>query len=187
VNPYAPKLSFPDHVLKTRRDHKKYLGLIKAVAFLYQRQRPIKEVLHAGEMLSYIEATLEDIAVANDLAAAALSQSYADLTPQAQRLLAITREMLRARSNGKPQRVFTRRQLREYSHWGDWQVRTHLAELVELEHVHVRQGHMGKEYVYQLDEGVEETNEVVFGLTETSQLLAALGGPAGNLEANRAP
>jgi len=40
VIPYAPFLRFPQKPLRTRRDHRKYLGLIEVVAFLHQHQRP---------------------------------------------------------------------------------------------------------------------------------------------------
>ncbi|MND00321.1 50S ribosomal protein L11 [compost metagenome] len=32
VNPYAKELTFPDRLLRTRRDHMKYLTLIRAIA-----------------------------------------------------------------------------------------------------------------------------------------------------------
>jgi DNA primase len=154
VNPYAPQLTFPTKSLRSRRDHKKYLGLIKAIAFLRQKQRPVKEVMHGGEPLRYIEATLEDIALANSLGRDVLGQSGSDITPQARQLLTLIRKML---SNGHSDCVgkdgvatFTRRILREYTGWSDWQVRTHLAELVDLELVHARQGAFGKEYLYVL-------------------------------------
>ena len=47
----APQLTFPTKSLRSRRDHKKYLGLIKAIAFLKQKQRTVKEVTHGGEPL----------------------------------------------------------------------------------------------------------------------------------------
>ena len=40
ANPYAPQLGFPDGATRTRRDHVKYLTLIRAVALLHQHQRP---------------------------------------------------------------------------------------------------------------------------------------------------
>ena len=159
VNPYAPQLTFPTKSLKSRRDHKKYLGLIKAIAFLRQKQRPMKEVTHGGEPLRYIETTLEDIALANSLGREVLGQSSSDVTPQGRQLLALIRKML---SNGHSDCVgkdgvgaFTRRIVREYTGWSDWQVRTHLTELVDLELVHARQGAFGKEYLYVLDDEAE--------------------------------
>ena len=49
VNPYAEKLTFLDDKTRTRRDHLKYLTLIRAVALLHQYQRPIKTTDHNGE------------------------------------------------------------------------------------------------------------------------------------------
>jgi len=60
INPYAPQLNFPAHSLRARRDHKKYLMLIKAIAFLHQQQRPVKEHLHGDQVLRYIEVTREE-------------------------------------------------------------------------------------------------------------------------------
>lgn len=65
VNPYAAELTFPSESLRARRDHKKYLGLIDAIAYLRQYQREVKTIDEATE---YIEATLDDIAKANALA-----------------------------------------------------------------------------------------------------------------------
>ncbi len=42
VNPYARELTFPDSLTRTRRDHTKYLTLIRSIALLHQHQRPVK-------------------------------------------------------------------------------------------------------------------------------------------------
>ena len=186
VNPHAERLRFPFESLRSRRDHKKYLGLIKAIAYLHQRQREVKQVEHEGELVRYVEVSLTDIALANDLMSEVLAHSLSDLTPQAQRLLAVLREMIREKSNGEVKRCFSRRELREYSRWSDWQVKTHLAELVELEYVHVRQGAKGKEYLYEILTE-PEPGCVMLGLTPTDELLARLrqlGGESDHLEVN---
>ena len=43
VNPFATALTFPDHRLAARREHPKYLALIRSVAFLRQYQREEKD------------------------------------------------------------------------------------------------------------------------------------------------
>ncbi|MBL0382476.1 MAG: hypothetical protein JKP90_23330 [Desulfofustis sp. PB-SRB1] len=48
--------------------HKKYLGFIRAVAFLHQYQREIQTVEVDGTLVEYIEVTLTDIETANRLA-----------------------------------------------------------------------------------------------------------------------
>src|SRR5207249_4569608 len=57
VIPYAPLLRFPQKPLRTRRDHRKYLALIEAVAFLHQHQRPTREAVVDGEAVGYVEAS----------------------------------------------------------------------------------------------------------------------------------
>ena len=42
VNPYARKLTFPDSLTRTRRDHTKYLTLINSITLLHQYQRLVK-------------------------------------------------------------------------------------------------------------------------------------------------
>ena len=68
VNPYAEQLTFLSSSTRTRRDHMKYLSLISSIALLHQYQREIKQVAHNNQIIRYIEATLEDIAWANELA-----------------------------------------------------------------------------------------------------------------------
>ncbi|MBU0617452.1 MAG: CHASE2 domain-containing protein, partial [Planctomycetes bacterium] len=79
VNPYAKELTFIDSKLRTRRDHKKYLNLIRAVTLLHQYQRPLKKVNHNGRVIEYIESTLDDIEIANRLAAHTLGTSLDEL------------------------------------------------------------------------------------------------------------
>jgi len=43
VNPYAERLTFLDDKTRTRRDHRKYLGLIRAIALLHQRGIDVTE------------------------------------------------------------------------------------------------------------------------------------------------
>ena len=67
VNPFEPLLTYAEDRLLVRRDNPKYLHLILAVTFLHQLQRPVK---HDADFGDYIETTLDDIAIANELATA---------------------------------------------------------------------------------------------------------------------
>ena len=87
ANPYARHLTFLDDRTRTRRDHVKYLTLIRAIALLHQYQRPVRTVEHRGEAVPYLEVTLDDIAVANRLAHQVLGRSLDELPPQTRRLL----------------------------------------------------------------------------------------------------
>lgn len=154
VNPYASHLLFPSESLRARRDQKKYFALIKAVALLHQHQREIKTVAHQGEEISYIEVTLEDIETATRLARPVLERTAEELSPPSRTLLSIIRDKVTkecAHKKIEPREYpFTRRMVREWAGWSDWQVREHLKELVNLEFLRSRQGSWGREYLYEL-------------------------------------
>ena len=68
VNPYADQLTFLSDKTRTRRDHAKYLTLIKTITLLHQYQRETKIINHQGQAVEYIEVTLHDIEAANQIA-----------------------------------------------------------------------------------------------------------------------
>ena len=155
VNPFAEQLTFCDGRTRTRRDHVKYLTLIRAVTLLHQHQQPRRSATGAdGRQVAYIEVTVEDIAVANRLAHEVLGRSLDELPPQTRRLLdlldgivgqgsaadGIDRELVR----------LTRRELREHTGWSDTALKVHLARLVDLELVLAHRGERANSFVYEL-------------------------------------
>jgi DNA primase catalytic core len=154
VNPYARRLTFLDTLTRTRRDHEKYLTLIEAVALLHQRQRPRRRLEHGGEVVEYVEATLDDIAIANRLAAEVLGRTLDELPPQSRRFLELLSKMVdeRCEADGVERSGyrFTRREVLDHTAWSYPQVRRHLERLVELEYVLVHRGHRGQSLVYEL-------------------------------------
>jgi hypothetical protein len=154
VNPYARELTFHDSQTRTRRDHMKYLTLIRSVALLHQHQRPAKTVQHNGRAVEYIEVTVNDIAVANRLAHEILGRSLDELPPQTRRLLLTVDEMVTAEcKRQKMERSdyrFSRRDVREATGWGDTQLKIHLHRLEELEYLLVHRGGRGQSIVYEL-------------------------------------
>lgn len=158
VNPYAGRLTFADARTRTRRDHGKYLGLIAAVTLLHQHQRARKTATVGGQAVAYVESTIGDIEVANQLAHAVLGQSLDELAPQTRRLLLaihthVTREASELAVDASLIR-FTRRQLREAlqtngAGWGDTQLKVHLSRLVDLELLLVHRSESGS-YTYEL-------------------------------------
>jgi predicted transcriptional regulator/energy-coupling factor transporter ATP-binding protein EcfA2 len=64
-NPYAVELTLPDKVFKPRRANMHYLNFIRAVTLMHQWQREKQVDEQTGE--EYIEVTLEDIGIANEL------------------------------------------------------------------------------------------------------------------------
>ena len=154
LNPYAKWLTFPDQATRLRRDHEKYLTLIDAIAFLHQHQRPVRILERGAERIEYIEATLADIALANQLAHEVLGRSLDELPPQTRRLLKLidrfVAEQCAAQQICRAQHRFSRRMLREAIGWGDTQLRVHLSRLVELEYVLPRREGAGGKFLYEL-------------------------------------
>ncbi len=176
VNPFVRELTFLDDRTRTRRDHTKYLKLIESIALLHQYQRPVRTSERHGKTKEYIEATLEDIALANRLAAEVLGRSLDELPPQTRRLLMVLDEMVReaCRRDGveRTDHRFTRRDVRAFAGWSDTQVRLHLDRLVSLEYVLVHRGGRGQSFVYELlyDGQGKEGEPFVVGLADLDLL-----------------
>jgi DNA primase len=154
ANPYARELTFLDGQTRTRRDHVKYLTLIRSIALLHQHQRPRKTKTHRGQTVEYIEVSKDDIRIANQLTEEVLGRSLDELPPQTRRLLLLADEMVSAEcARLKMERTdfrFSRRDLRQHTKWGDTQLRVHLRRLEELEYLLIHRGGRGQCFVYEL-------------------------------------
>ena len=139
ANNYAEELNFRSDRTRTRRDHAKYLALIRVIALLHQHQREIKTVDHQGETIQYIEATREDIAKADDLAAAVMARSYEELPERTQFVLNTIHEQLvktcEAQASKAADFRFTRRELRTITGLGNTQLKLHLDRLEDFEYI----------------------------------------------------
>ena len=95
--------------------------------------------MHQEQAVEYIEVTLDDIAVANRLACEVLGRSADELPPQTRRLLGLVDEMVTAacRQKGidRADCRFSRRNVREFTNWGNTQLKIHLKRLQELEYL----------------------------------------------------
>ncbi len=202
LNPYADRLTFPDQATRTRRDHEKYLTLIDVIALLHQHQRDIKTTTRDGQTIEYVEATLGDIALANDLAHEVLGRSLDELPPQTRRVLTLVDAHVRGECERQAiQRSayrFSRRSLREHLGMGDTQLRLHLDRLTLLEYLLVRRDGPGGRIVYELlyDGSGEDGAPFVPGLIDVAALsststmteVAGVKGElAGRLRADRGP
>jgi DNA primase catalytic core len=154
VNPYADRLTFLSDKTRTRRDHEKYLTLIDTIALLHQHQRPVHVMNEAGQVVEYVEVTMDDIARANALAHEVLGRSLDELPPQTRRLLAMIVEHVRGlAASGAVRQVdvrFTRKELRAVTGWGDTQLRVHLDRLLSLEYLLAHREGAGGRFAYEL-------------------------------------
>jgi DNA primase len=176
VIPFAKHLRFRIDSIRARRDHKKYLTLIQSIAFLRQYQREIKTIDVEGESVKYIEANLDDVRLANKLAAEVLGISLDELSPPSRRLLDQIREMVIKKSDEQginaQDYTFTRRDIREYTGWSDTQVKRHINQLVDLEYIYSIMGSKGKEFMYELQyvEEVESGKKFLSCLIDVDEL-----------------
>ena len=180
INPYEPLLSYGEKGggagrLAFRRDHPKYLNLILAVTFLHQMQRPRKHDIGMGE--DYIETTLDDIAIANELAHSLFGQSLDDISIPSRDLLRLIGDYAAGRAAAEKKAAeeveWTRRELRESIQWTEARLRTHLGELIQLEYVGVKSGRFGQRFIHRLlvnPDEIETGGRFVAGLKSVEQL-----------------
>ena len=169
VNPYEPLLTYAENRLLVRRDNPKYLHLILAVTFLYQLQRPVKHDADAGD---YIETTLDDIAIANELATDLFGQSLGELSRPSRELLKLIRRMVEGLQQKKLPPEFSRRQIREFTGWSDYQIKIHVKQLEDLEYLLPLSGRRGQCFSYRLawdGEGLDG-ERFVLGLISVEEL-----------------
>jgi hypothetical protein len=176
-----------------RRDHEKYLTLIRAITLWKQYQREVKKGIDtAGREVDYIEATLEDIRLANELAHEVLGRTLDELPPQTRRLVSLIHRMVTEACERlemeQAEFRFFRSELRGETGWGDTQLKVHLARLVDLEYLVVhRHGH-AQRHVYELlyDGGGEDGGPFLPGLIDVEALEnPTYDGNRSGLEPNR--
>lgn len=193
LNPFAPALTFTSGRARNRRDHEKYLTLIDTIALLHQHQRPRgrHEVAlpggggSAGKIVEYVSVTLDDIALANELAPDVLGRSLDELPPQTRRLLDHIKTLVKTKQaqpgqSAKLAATFARRELREACGWSLTQVRVHLDRLVELECLELRHGKLGGGFLYELMLDPDAPAHVAhIGLIDVAELKKTYGYGAG--------
>jgi hypothetical protein len=175
ANPFAEQLTFIDDKTRTRRDHMKYLTLIRSIALLHQYQREIKTVTHNGQALEYIEVTLSDIEIANQLAHEVLGRTLEELPPQTGKLLKQIKAMVTAaceqQETEQTDYRFSRRDVREACGWGNTQLKVHLRRLEELEYLLIHRGGRGQSIVYELlYDGDLDDQKHLMGLIDVEKL-----------------
>jgi DNA primase catalytic core len=160
IRPLIVKNEFEDELkrfyrskLRSRRDYQKYIDLINTIALAHQYQREIKSAVDpTGATFQYIEATHEDIAIADDLLKDIMEQSVDERTPASKKMLEILTAWNEELPLNQPRPYrWTRREIRERTGWSDTQVRMVLGQLVDLEYlVQIGQGGRGNLVRYQL-------------------------------------
>ena len=175
VNPLADRLEFIDDCARRRRDHMKYLALIRSITLLHQYQREVRTTTHGPRSIAYIEATAQDIALANRLADQVLGKSIDELPPQTRRLLIDLHAWARQECESKQLQLrefrFTRRDIREVLGWNQTALRKHVERLIEMEYMLPHRG-VGRRVEYELlyDGRGREGQPTLCGLIDVNKL-----------------
>jgi DNA primase len=179
INPYADQLTFLDDKTRTRRDHEKYLTLIDSIALLHQHQREIKTITHDGKALDYIEVQLSDIAHANRLAHEVLGRTLDELPPQTRKLLKMVWQMVQRECAAQQIAVrdyrFSRKSIRDFTGWGNTQLKLHCHRLEDMEYLLTHRGGRGQSFEYELlysGTGDDDARQLM-GLIAADDLLQA--------------
>jgi hypothetical protein len=176
VNPFADQLTFTDQMVRHRRDHAKYLALIRVVTLLHQHQRERKNQTIGEETITYIEVTKRDIELANAIADQMLGSSLNELPQQTQKLLRDLTGYVRDQSEMLDVHTgeirFTRRQIREQLGWGATALRVHLDRLCAWEYVVAHGGGRGRLIRYELlqENSGDTDHRTVCGLADPNKL-----------------
>jgi len=170
VNPYAPQLTFGDNSLRLRRDHRKYLSLIKAIAFLYQYQREIKSLKANGKEIQYLEVLPNDIVKANKLATEIFKQTLDELSPPSRKLFEEIYKMAKEKADSDIHHfTFSRKDIRDYAGWGHFQIKVHLRELLDLEYLTCISGAPRKRHLYQLNPVAQPATQNILNLSAVAE------------------
>jgi len=137
VNPYAEKLIIPETVFKPLRTNAHYLQFIEAITFVHQYQRPIQKDEQGNP---YIETTLADIELANELLKEVLLAKSDELTKACRDFL----ETLKALLQKEKKPSFFRSDVRSWTRINPDNLRYYLSQLNKYGYIKVVGGNKYK-------------------------------------------
>jgi hypothetical protein len=142
---------------------------------LHQHQRETKRAADGDAEVEYVEVTLADIELANDLAGEVLKRSLDEVSPPVRGMYREFRALCKQRAEESGCRAdqvqLSRREIREATGWSDWQVRTYCQQLADMEYLYAVSGNNGKRFVYELAFYSDDEQEVgLRGLASVEQL-----------------
>jgi DNA primase len=152
------------------------------IALLHQHQRDVKRATRGDVEIEYVEVTIDDIALANELAPGVLARGLDELAPPVRGLYDELRSLCVKRADElkcNPDDVqLSRREIREATGWSDWQVRNYCWKLVEMEYLYTTVNGNGRPCVYSLARADEGERQTLRGLTDVAELKQRLAARA---------
>jgi DNA primase catalytic core len=141
INPFQPQLELPEYIFKKLRTNTHYITLIQAITYLHQYQRTIK-TSQKGQL--YIETTLEDIALANELSKQSLLHKSDELGGEVRSFF----EHLKAKV--QPEKTFTAKDIREQLRMNPMKFSRRLTELKNRGYLKQIGGSYKTSYEYEI-------------------------------------
>ena len=148
VNPFGKHLDFPTTLIRTRRDHERFVDLIACVCFLRQCRKELKKGRNPvrGEEVKYVECDLADYRIAyRIMVEGVLSSTFAELPNTLVRFYEELREIFHesaAEHDLKPLEIsLTQRDIRKRITWvGSESIKKYLRKLVGYEYLQIDRG-----------------------------------------------
>jgi len=144
INPFAEYLTLPKSVFKPRRTNAHYLQFIEAVTFYHQHQRDKQYDTETGE--EYIETTLDDIKMANDLIKEILLRKSDSLNGATRNYL----EKLKTYLGMKKEEMFTASEIRKNFRIAESTLRRYHHLLLQEGYIKKLEETQGSSYSYKI-------------------------------------
>ncbi len=142
VNPFAVLLDFPSSLMRSRRDHERFIDLISSVCFLRQFQ---KENTTTPDGVIYIECDLDDYKTAYGIMIHILPSTLTNFPKSAGQLYKAVRSIIRKKAkedNLLPSEVsVSQREIREASEFTQRFIKRYMKVLIDYEYL--KSGGMG--------------------------------------------
>ncbi len=167
INPYAEALRIPTQCFKPLRTHDHYLQFIETVTWYHQYQREEKANEETGEI--YIETTLDDIAIANQLMKEVLL-TKSDELPQSLRQFF---EQMKSWLQAKGQTTFYVKDLRSHFRLYPMKANRHVRTLEQYGYLKKIGGNRKQGYEYEVANW-QDYEQLQNGLNVLDQLLERL-------------
>ena len=154
VNEFAEYLTFPDSLMRTRRDHERFIDLISTVCFLRQYQKQPKVEIIDNEKVKYIICDIEDYRIASRIMRGILSATLINLPKGALTLYEEIRKLCKSHADAQgvdaTEIGLTQREIRESTGLPQMFVKRNINELTEYEYIKKPSLTRGKRGSYHL-------------------------------------
>jgi DNA primase len=156
VNPFSDEIRFPDMLMRTRRDHDRFVDLIACVCFLRQYQKETKTVtLPNGDEFAFIECDLAYYKIAYQIMKQVLPVTLLNFPQSAVRLYEEVRKAIKEKAKREGLDLFktgvSQREVRERGEYNQRFVKRYMQVLCDYEFLRYQgMGMRGSKRIYGL-------------------------------------